>query len=326
MRRTWRWAGLAFLLGATSGALFVLVSRGSGHGAAEPRVSGSPKPTAVQEDVVREELTPVLPEGMKLVRVDPVWFRERADGSFGAGYFLRFESSISWFQIPVGHFEPPARADALQKKLASYLIFYPDLEPGSCYRVHRRKAVVTKGKAITVNWSIGRALFSGDRWRVEKEEPLPFERWGRVFTEEEASQVQEAEQAAWQGMVQRLQGIREGKVSSAVGQGVAEGPKTPAFPTEGALPPEQRDVGGERVERALPVESSPVLRAVTAPEPDGRVRPNGEAGAGSPGALHRLYREYERELQLAAARQRAKLAEEKKNSSTGEASKATVAP
>jgi hypothetical protein len=326
MRRIWRRAGLAFVLGAISGAIYVLASRGGGHGSPELRVSGSPKPTAVQEDVVREELTPVLPEGMKLVRVNPVWFRERADGSFGAGYLLRFESSISWFQLPVGRFEPPARVDALQKKLASYLIFYPDLEPGSCYRVHRRKAVVTKGKAMTVNWSIGRALFSGDRWRVEKEEPLPFESWGRVFTEEEASQVQEAEQAAWEGMVQRLQRIREGKVSSATGQGASENPETPAFPMEGALPPEQRDVGGVRVERALPVESSRVLRAVRAPEPGGLVRPSGEAGAGSPAALHRLYEEYERELQLAAARQRAKLAEEKKNSSIGGASKSTAAP
>ncbi|MDD4932590.1 MAG: hypothetical protein PHO89_03895 [Methylacidiphilaceae bacterium] len=326
MRGIWQRVALAFILGAILGAAYVLASRGGGKRSPGPLVSRPPKPTALKEEVVRERLLPLLPEGMRLVRVNPIWFREFADGSFGAGYLLCFESSISWFQIPIGRFAPPARADALPKKLASYLVFYPDLEPGSCYRVSRRRAVATKGKAMIVKWAVERALFSGDRWSLEKTEPLPFESWGRVFTEEELSEVQEAEQAAWQGMVRTLQRIREGKISFATGRGASGGRESPASRAGVAVAPQQRDVGGERVEKAQPVEPLPADRSTALPEPNGPLGPSGDAGAEPSTHLQRLYEQYERQLRLAAAKQRARLAEERKNSSASGSTQSTAAP
>ncbi|WP_018291799.1 hypothetical protein [Verrucomicrobium sp. 3C] len=327
MRGIWLRVGLAFLLGAILGVVYVLASRSGRKLAPGPFVSGPPKPTALKEEVVRERVMPLLPEGMTLVRVNPISFREFADGSFGAGYLLRLESSISWFQLPVGHFSSPAGADALQRKLASYLVFYPDLEPGSCYRVNRRRAVARKGKAITVKWAVERALFSDNRWSVEKTEPLPFESWGRVFTEEEVSEVQEAERAAWEGMVRTLQRIRDRKVSLATGQRAFGTPQSPDSRTGVSLPSQQQDFSGERVEKALPVESPPAgERSSAVPEPTGPPGPSGNVGAEPSADPKRLYKEYERQLQRAATKQRARLAEEKKNSSVGGATKSTVAP
>lgn len=313
MSRILRWAGLGFALGAIGGALYVFAPRIGGSSSPHPLVQGPPKPTAVDEEAIRGALVPLLPEGITLARVEPIWFQERVDGSFAAGYRLRFDSAISWFQLPVGRFEPPKGADAQQRKLAAYLVFYPDLPPGFCYRINRRRAVAAKGKTIVVRWRIDRALFSAGRWRLEKQDPLPFERWGRVFTEEEVAEVQKTERSSWEGMVRTLAGIRSGRFSSV---GSRSGP---AGSVENPASREQGDLAGERVAKALPIDSLPMLPPT--PPTEGR-----GAGTESSDGTQRLYQEYERQLKAAAAKQRARLAKEKENSSASRAPSPAATP
>ncbi|WP_202214287.1 hypothetical protein [Methylacidimicrobium sp. AP8] len=311
MKRILRWTGIGFVLGMLAGSIYVFAIRDgaffSPSGRAPAR--GEPAPTAVAEGAVREFIGSLLPDGMVLARIEPAWFREQPDGSFSAGYRLRFVSSVSWFRLPVGPFQPPKGADALQRKLASYLIFYPDLEPGSCYRVNRRMAVATKGKSMVVRWAIERAVYSGGRWSLEKAGALPFEEWGRVFAEDEVAEVEKEERSVWETMVRTLARIREGG-SFLPPEG---GGRRLASQERAAASGPHRDLSGERVAKALPAAPVPAPGPVFS-GPGGAGSPPAEGEPPSAGARS-PYEEYERRLKAAAEEQRAKLAAERKNAS-----------
>lgn len=310
MSRIFRWAVLGFALGTLAGAVYVFAVLGGGK--ASPRHPGRsvPKPTAVEEGAVREFLASLLPEGISLVGVEPLWFREQADGSFASGYRLHFLPSLSWFQLPVEKFQPPKGAGVLEKKLASYLIFYPDLEPGSCYRLRQRRVVATKGKAMVVPWTIERARLSDGRWLLEKADALPFERWGRVFTEEELAEVDKEQRSAWDKMVHTLEGIRKGALSALADRGSGSAASMPA------LSQPQGDPSGERVARALPVNPEASGEPRAEPGPGGSSVAPQEADGASAARIQQLYEAYERHLKRAAERQRARLREETINASS----------